>query len=259
MPRSPSSTRHSVAAKAAPQTGFSFALAGVTRTDDAVWFASRSGGAEHAMKRALKQGGDNALNVYSTSGGAYLGWAYLPEITDTAQDYLDGIVLELGDGARRLDDLRRPVRPRRDADPRGRPLAQPRAHVLSAGATRAGDFVDDTPAQKVADVVAARPARTPARRPASTRSTTTWTTRTTPATRSSPPARCSGCATRGSCTGRRRRLSEGPGTRSPDAQRSADRTCRRPARRRLTLRAPSPIIRRLRRGPSRLRPLHLNN
>ena len=44
------------------------------------------------MKRALKQGGDKALNVYSTSGGAYLGWAYLPEITDTAQAYLDGIV-----------------------------------------------------------------------------------------------------------------------------------------------------------------------
>jgi hypothetical protein len=44
------------------------------------------------MKRALKQGGDGALNVYSTSGGALLGWAYLPEITDTAQAYLDGIV-----------------------------------------------------------------------------------------------------------------------------------------------------------------------
>jgi hypothetical protein len=66
-------------------TGFDFTLAGVTRTNDPVWYASRSGGAEHAMKRALKQGGDNALNVYSTSGGAYLGWAYLPEITDTAQ------------------------------------------------------------------------------------------------------------------------------------------------------------------------------
>ena len=28
-------------------TGFSFTLAGVTRTDNPVWYASRSGGAEH--------------------------------------------------------------------------------------------------------------------------------------------------------------------------------------------------------------------
>jgi len=75
-------------------TGFSFQLAGITRSNNAVWYASRSGGAEHDMKVALKQGGDNALNVYSTSGGSLLGWAYLPEITDTAQAYLDGIVFD---------------------------------------------------------------------------------------------------------------------------------------------------------------------
>jgi hypothetical protein len=46
------------------------------------------------MKQALKQGGDNALNVYTTSGGAYLGWAYLPDITDTNQAFLDGIVID---------------------------------------------------------------------------------------------------------------------------------------------------------------------
>ena len=45
----------------------------------------RSAGAEHEMKKALKRGDDGTLNVYTTSGGAYLGWAYLPEITDTAQ------------------------------------------------------------------------------------------------------------------------------------------------------------------------------
>ncbi len=76
-----------------PDTGFSFTLAGITRTDDAVWYASRSGGAEHEMKKALKRGDDGDLNVYSTSAGAYLGWAYLPEITDTAQRYLDGVVI----------------------------------------------------------------------------------------------------------------------------------------------------------------------
>ena len=42
------------------------------------------------MKQALKQGGDNALNVYTTSGGGYLGWAYLPDVTNTNKAYLDG-------------------------------------------------------------------------------------------------------------------------------------------------------------------------
>ena len=37
-----------------PSTGFSFALAGVDRTDNATWYASKGGGAEHAMKTALK-------------------------------------------------------------------------------------------------------------------------------------------------------------------------------------------------------------
>jgi len=60
-------------------SGFKFTLAGIDRTDNATWFASVSAGAEHEFKKALKEGGDNALNVYSTSGGGYLGYAYLPE------------------------------------------------------------------------------------------------------------------------------------------------------------------------------------
>jgi len=130
-------------------TGFSFTLAGVTRTDDPVWFASRSGGAEHAMKQALKQGGDNALNVYSTSGGAYLGWAYLPEITDTAQDYLDGIVIswETVPGASTTYAGRYDL---------GETLTHESGHWLNlehtfyGGCNKTGDFVDDTPAQKTA-------------------------------------------------------------------------------------------------------------
>ncbi len=128
-------------------TGFTFQLAGVTRTDHPVWFASRSGGAERAMKRALKQGGDNALNVYSTSGGAYLGWAYLPEITDTAQAYLDGIVIDwetvpgASDAYEGAFDL-------------GETLTHEAGHWLNlehtfyGGCNRTGDFVADTPAQK---------------------------------------------------------------------------------------------------------------
>ena len=128
-------------------TGFGFALAGVTRTDDPVWFASRSGGAEHEMKRALKQGGDDALNVYSTSAGAYLGWAYLPEITDTAQAYLDGIVIswETVPGASDTFEGRYDL---------GETLTHEAGpwlnleHTFYGGCNKRGDFVDDTPAQK---------------------------------------------------------------------------------------------------------------
>ena len=67
-----------------------------TRTDNADWFYAGPGGNdEHAMKRALHQGGDNALNFYSTTAGDYLGWAYLPDIvTKPGQAYLDGVVID---------------------------------------------------------------------------------------------------------------------------------------------------------------------
>ncbi|MGZ9276203.1 MAG: zinc metalloprotease [Candidatus Limnocylindrales bacterium] len=130
-----------------PDTGFSFTLAGVTRTNDAVWYASASGGAEHAMKQALRQGGDNALNVYSTSGGAYLGWAYLPEIVDTAQAYLDGIVIDW----RTVPGASTEYAGAYDL---GETLTHEAGHWINlehtffGGCNKRGDFVDDTPAQK---------------------------------------------------------------------------------------------------------------
>jgi hypothetical protein len=128
-------------------SGFGFTLAGVTRTNNATWYASRSGGAEHAMKRALKQGGDNALNVYSTSGGAFLGWAYLPEITDTAQAFLDGVVFDW----RTVPGASTEYAGRFD---QGETLTHEVGHWLNlehtffGGCNKKGDFVDDTPAQK---------------------------------------------------------------------------------------------------------------
>ena len=76
-------------------TGFSFTLAGVTRTNNAEWFYGKAGGlAENSMKRSLRQGGSNALNFYSTAGDVYLGWAYLPDIVDKpGQEHLDGVVI----------------------------------------------------------------------------------------------------------------------------------------------------------------------
>ena len=99
------------------------------------------------MKKALKTGGDGTLNVYTTSGGSYLGWAYLPEITDTAQAYLDGIVIDWrtmpgvsSDYAGLYDE--------------GDTLVHEAGHWLNLEHTffgqcnKNGDFVDDTPPQK---------------------------------------------------------------------------------------------------------------
>ena len=80
-------------------SGFTFVLAGVTRTDNADWFygvGGLGGSEEHEMKHTLHQGGTNALNLYSTTAGElYLGWAYLPDITTKpGQQYLDGVVFD---------------------------------------------------------------------------------------------------------------------------------------------------------------------
>jgi hypothetical protein len=59
--------------------GFSFSL---TRTDDAnnsTWFTCSGGTCETQMKNALRQGGSNALNIYSNNmGNNLLGWATFP-------------------------------------------------------------------------------------------------------------------------------------------------------------------------------------
>jgi hypothetical protein len=60
-------------------TQFQFVLMGVTRTTNSTWFnASDGSSAEAQMKAALRQGGSSTLNVYSTSGAGYLGWATFP-------------------------------------------------------------------------------------------------------------------------------------------------------------------------------------
>jgi hypothetical protein len=129
-------------------TGFRFELAGVTRTDNAKWFYASIGGAEKAMKRALRQGGRNALNIYSTTAGPYLGWAYLPSILDSrSQAYLDGVVVDweswLGTSDRYEGQFDQGETGTHEV---GHWLNL--EHTFYKGCTETGDFVADTPPQK---------------------------------------------------------------------------------------------------------------
>ena len=136
-------------AYAANGTGFSFSLAGITRTDNRTWYRLQSGGAEHAMKTALKRGGDETLNVYVNAAGGYLGYAYLPEITNTAQAYLDGVVLD-------WETLPGVSSTWAGVADEGDTLVHEVGHWLNLEHTffgqcnKNGDFVADTPAQKTA-------------------------------------------------------------------------------------------------------------
>ena len=75
-------------------TRFSFALAGVTRTLNAAWFAMTPGSlAEQQAKSALRQGGANVLNIYTANpSGGYLGWATFPS-SYQSQRLMDGVVV----------------------------------------------------------------------------------------------------------------------------------------------------------------------
>jgi hypothetical protein len=131
------------------RTGFSFALAEVTRTDNPDWFYAGPGGTnEHTMKHTLRQGGNNALNLYSTTAGAYLGWAYLPDIvTKPGQAYLDGIVVDWES----MPGTSTTYAGRYD---QGETATHEAGHWLDllhtfdGGCSAKGDFVEDTPAEK---------------------------------------------------------------------------------------------------------------
>lgn len=68
------------AAPTSANTPFRFSLIGVDRTTNAAWFNSGIDSAEEReMKTALRVGGPDVLNFYTTAaGGDFLGWATFP-------------------------------------------------------------------------------------------------------------------------------------------------------------------------------------
>jgi hypothetical protein len=126
-------------------TGFAFTLAGVDRTTNPTWYDAKDTADEQRMKKALHVGGANALNVYTTSGYGFLGFAYFPK-TYNSREYIDGIV---------IDYRSMPGGPYGDRFSLGKTLTHEAGHWLGlyhtfqGGCNANGDYVDDTPAMLV--------------------------------------------------------------------------------------------------------------
>ena len=127
-------------------TGFRFRLVGTTRTINAEWFAQETFAAEHAMKSALQQGDSTTLNIYSTSGGGFLGWAYYPKIVVYQKfQVLDGVLIHFG--SMPGGDIARFNLGFTATHEVGHYLGL--AHTFDQGCQGHGDYVDDTPAMAI--------------------------------------------------------------------------------------------------------------
>jgi len=78
-------------------SGFGFELKGVTRTTNPTWFESMATDFELELhiKKTLRHGGPETLNIYTIDGGPYLGFAYFPSVlTSPSFAALDGVVVD---------------------------------------------------------------------------------------------------------------------------------------------------------------------
>lgn len=128
---------------------YKFVLAGTTRTTNASWYTAGYDSAEEAaLKSALRQGTADDLNVYSANlGDNLLGWATFPSWY-AADPLMDGVMLlysSVPGGATTNYNL-------------GMTLVHEAGHWLglyhtfqggcAGSATKGGDLVVDTPAEK---------------------------------------------------------------------------------------------------------------
>lgn len=125
-------------------TGFGFDLVAITHTTNADWFnMTILSKAERDAKSALRQGGPETLNIYTTSGGGYLGWATFPSSYKSQPDQ-DGIVIHYGSlPGGFIDRFDLGFTATHEA---GHWLAL--YHTFQNGCTPNNDYVADTPAEK---------------------------------------------------------------------------------------------------------------
>ena len=120
-------------------------------TDNAAWFNDD----QIAYKTALKEGSGDDLNIYTNSGGGYLGYAYYPTVVGSAYDVLDGVVLAYGTlpGANQpgISDIPGFVYNLGDTGVHEVGHYLGLAHTFEGHCSPYNDGVDDTPAEKSPD------------------------------------------------------------------------------------------------------------
>jgi hypothetical protein len=144
IPQSQIDAQMSVLNAAFANTPYTFVLAGVTRTTNSKWYALRQGSQnEKQMKAALRQGGKNALNLYSANlSNSLLGWATFPT-SYASNPTMDGVVLlysSVPGGT---------ASPYNQGDTGTHEVGHWLGlyHTFQGGCTAPGDSVSDTPAE----------------------------------------------------------------------------------------------------------------
>ncbi|AKF84704.1 hypothetical protein MFUL124B02_03300 [Myxococcus fulvus 124B02] len=144
IPESQINAQLAVLNAAYQNTPFRFVLQGITRTTNSKWYALKSGSAnERAMKKALRQGGKESLNIYSANlSGGLLGWATFPS-SYASNPQQDGVVILYSSvpGGTAV--------PYNEGDTGTHEVGHWLGlyHTFQGGCTATGDSVSDTPAE----------------------------------------------------------------------------------------------------------------